>query len=152
MRRDRRKSSKPLEIVSGVSGCGPETRHSKSPVVSPDSAPCVGLSSQTGVAAPHARKFSRKAQTLRAALHAAVEAFCDAMDAGEPARRLRALAENRDDAEQLMLALVASVVLSGQHVELAIQVAEGGPFRWRRATELAVRVISERAALKEAAG
>jgi integrase len=72
---------------------------------------------------------------------------------GDLARRfLFALAENRDDAEQLMLALVASVVLSGQHVELAIQVAEGGPFRWRRATELAVRVISTGAALKEAAG
>jgi hypothetical protein len=87
MSRDRRKSSKPLEIVSGVSGCGPETRHSKSPVVSPDSAPCVGLSSQTRVAAPQAKKFSRRAQTLRAALHAAVEAFCDAMDAGEAPRR-----------------------------------------------------------------
>lgn len=72
---------------------------------------------------------------------------------GDLARRfLFALADNRDDAEQLMLALVAAVVLSGAHVELAIQVAEGGPFRWRRATELAVRVISTQAALTEAAG
>lgn len=71
---------------------------------------------------------------------------------GDLARRfLFALADNRDDAEQALLALVASVVLSGQHIELALQVAEGGPFRWRRATELAVRVISASVSVREVA-
>lgn len=82
---------KPLEIVSGVSGRNAKTRHSKSSTVSRKSASCVGNVGAPPTQLPYAgeknRAPSRRSQALRAALHAAVEAFCDVMDAAEPERR-----------------------------------------------------------------
>lgn len=93
---------KPLEIVSSVSVEGAQTRHSKSPVVSRESAPCVGKVSPNPAQAPKGREKNRaptkKARALREALHAAVEAFCDLMDESEPERRVAArVVAVRDD-------------------------------------------------------
>lgn len=86
--------SKPLEIVSSVSVEDTRTRHSKTSVVSPESAPCVGNVGRNPARAPKGREKNRapskKARALRDALHAAVEAFCDLMDESEPERRVAA--------------------------------------------------------------
>jgi hypothetical protein len=94
---------KPLEIVSSVSVEAPRTRHSKSSVVSPESAPCVGKVGPNPAQAPKGREKNRapskKARALREALHAAVEAFCDILDESEPERRVaaRVVAVRPDD-------------------------------------------------------
>lgn len=96
--------SKPLENVSSVSGDTPKTRHSKSSTVSRQSGSCVGKvgsgPTQRSYAGEKNRAPSKRARTLREALHAAVDAYCDVMDSAEPERRVaaRVVAVREDDA------------------------------------------------------
>lgn len=96
--------SKPLENVSSVSGGSARTRHSKSSTVSRPSSACVSQVGSTPTNAPYRgeknRAPSKRARTLREALHAAVDAYCDVMDAAEPERRVaeRVVARRPDDA------------------------------------------------------
>jgi hypothetical protein len=90
MKSDRRNTSKSKEIVSNVSGGTPETRHALFPVISKPSVPCVGSSGQAEHRLPRggqSPRATRRTRALRAALLAAVEAFCDTLEAHEPERR-----------------------------------------------------------------
>lgn len=175
--------SKPLENVSSVSGDTPKTRHSKSSTVSRQSGSCVGKvgsgPTQRSYAGEKNRAPSKRARTLREALQAAVDAYCDVMDLGilkfvqrfqqalaaqshasptEPADAARryflAVGQGHDgDAAQLLETLVlhsiAQALQADSRLLLALQIAEGGPFRWRRGVELAARMLADGAATRK---